>query len=144
MTSTGSFICRPPCVIVAHTDVDYGQRLQDQLRPLGWRVRLTNSAEEARRLAVAFNPVAVILDTELADESGWLMCAKLTWHGGEWPVILVSPAPTPEQERLAAFVGATALVSQQERAIQARPGRGQGGRRRLPRVAYRVAQPVCS
>lgn len=143
MTQAGTPMCRPPCVVVAHTDEVYGQRLQEQLSPLGWKVRLARNAEEARRLAIAFNPVAVILDTQLADESGWLMCAKLTWHGSEWPIILVSPQPTPEQERLASFVGATALVPQHVPINRIRHGKTRGGRRRSPHVAYRVAQPVC-
>jgi CheY-like chemotaxis protein len=103
-------------VVLAHTDPAYTAQASRQFRRLGWEVCLTRSGAAARRLAQQLNPTAVVLDTDLEDETGWLICDKLT---SEWPalkVILVGTNRDPEQYDFAQFVGATALVMQQDGA----------------------------
>jgi hypothetical protein len=55
-------------------------------------------------------PQLVVLEADLPGESGWLTCEKLTGEQSPVRVLLVGPAPTPEQHAFAAFVGAAALV----------------------------------
>jgi len=56
----------------------------------------------------------VVVDTELEDESGWLLCDKLSRDDPSPKVILVARQLTPEQARLASFVGAAGRVLQQD------------------------------
>jgi len=65
-----------------------------------------------RRLVREAAPSVVVLATDLADESGWLTCAKLTEEFPEVRVILVGPAPTLREYEFADFVGASALLKQ--------------------------------
>jgi hypothetical protein len=58
----------------------------------------------------------VVLDTQLAGESGWLTCAKLTRELPGIPAVLVDPTPDRRREALAAFVGAAALAAPQDGA----------------------------
>jgi DNA-binding response OmpR family regulator len=103
-----------PGVILAHRDPGYVAQTCRALRQRGWRVHLARSGEEVRRLAHRLAPAAVALDTELADESGWLTCAKLTGEQPQLKVILVGPHTDRTDRRFAAFAGAAGLVSPQD------------------------------
>ena len=67
-----------------------------------------------RRLAKQLAPAVVVLDVDLEDESGWLLCDKLSREPAGPKVVLVAAQLTPQQERLASFVGATALIRQRD------------------------------
>jgi DNA-binding response OmpR family regulator len=99
-----------PRLVIAYADSSHAAQSARQFRRLGWEVHLANSGPEARRLARDLAPEVVILDTQLPDESGWLTCAKLVMENGAQKVLLVCATVTAEDERLAATVGATALV----------------------------------
>ncbi len=102
----------PPCLILAHPDPGYQMAIARGFRRLGWDVYLAGSGPEARRLVRMLEADVVILDAELPEESGWLTCDKLTREQPLVKVILVSRAPSPFGQSLAAFVGASALVNQ--------------------------------
>ena len=100
-----------PLLIWAYVDSSHAARCGRYFRRQGWDVRLVASAGEARRLTELLAPRAVVLDTELPDESGWLTCAKLTHEGPGRNVILLAPSRSGQPERNTAAVGATALVT---------------------------------
>jgi len=95
-------------------DIGFAARASRQLRLLGWDVYLARTGAEARHLTEKLAPAVVVLDVGLADESGWLLCDKLNRDRSGRKVILIAAEPTPEYERLASFVGATALIWQQD------------------------------
>jgi DNA-binding response OmpR family regulator len=102
------------CLVLAHTDVGYAARVSRQFRLLGWDVYLARTGAEVRRLTKKLAPAVVVLDVELADESGWLVCDKLNREQPGLKVVLIAPNLTSEDERLASFVGAAALIWQQD------------------------------
>jgi DNA-binding response OmpR family regulator len=99
-----------PLLVLATADSLFAALSCRHFRRLGWEVHLASSGCEARRMARAFNPLVVVLDTELRDESGWLVCDKLTRDMPGQKVVLVSPDPSEENRSLTEFVGAAALV----------------------------------
>jgi DNA-binding response OmpR family regulator len=99
-----------PCLVLAHASPAYAAQAGRAFRRLGWDVYAARSGPEARRLARMLGAEAVVLDTALPGESGWLTCEKLT---GELPhvrAVLVAPEVGDREERFAAFVGAGALL----------------------------------
>lgn len=99
-----------PCLVLAHAQAGQAEASCRHLHRLGWEVHPARTAAEARRLTRTLSPDVVVLDTELSDESGWLMCAKLTSELPGQRVILVGPLPTRERAEFASFVGAEALI----------------------------------
>ncbi len=99
-----------PAVIVADADAVYAAQVAAAFRQRGWDVRLAVNSAETRELARRLPTATVVLDAELPDESGWLTCDKLTRELPGVRVLLVASDLTPEQDRLAAFVGATDLI----------------------------------
>jgi DNA-binding response OmpR family regulator len=99
-----------PCLVLAHADEDCAMRASGSFRQLGWDVHRTDNGAEARGLARSLAPNLVILDTHLADESGWLTCDKLTREMPRLKVLLLGVQPQSQHENFASFVGATALV----------------------------------
>jgi DNA-binding response OmpR family regulator len=99
-----------PLLVFAYADSRYAALGCRQLRRLGWEVRLASRGHEARRLAGALKPAVVVIDTDLHDESGWLTCDKLSRETPGPKVVLVGTNPSEEDRRLAAFVGAAAIV----------------------------------
>src|SRR5438477_11795234 len=93
-----------PCVIVALADPTHATRAGRAFRRLGCRVLLAPSGPEARRLARLVDPAAVVLDTELPDESGWLTCDKLTREQPDLRVILTKQKPAAVDPQFADFV----------------------------------------
>jgi ActR/RegA family two-component response regulator len=102
-----------PRLVLAYADSQYAALCCRQLRRLGWEVHLANRGTEARRLARDLRPAVVVIDTELHDESGWLTCDKLQRELPGQRIVLVGPASHAQDRRLAAFVGAAALVNRQ-------------------------------
>src|SRR5262245_61140382 len=93
-------------VVLAHSDLGFAALASRQLRRLGWDVYLAASGAEARSLTTTLQPSAVILQTDLPDESGWLLSEKLTRAEPTLKVLLVADRETPEQASFASFVGA--------------------------------------
>jgi CheY-like chemotaxis protein len=110
MISYRSSVCPGRRLILAHLHAGFVAKTCAHFRQLGWEVFTAQSAAEARRLAIMVRPDVVILDTDLPDESGWLVCDKITREEPAPEVVLVSEKVTPRRRRLAAFVGASALA----------------------------------
>jgi DNA-binding response OmpR family regulator len=108
---------RQPVIFRPRLVLAYGDSSQKaalvcrHFRRLGWAVHLASSGCEARRLARALTPEAVLLNTQLRGESGWLTCAKLTMELPRQLVVLTGDPVNDETRRFARFVGASALVS---------------------------------
>jgi len=103
-----------PLLLLAYVDSAHAVRCGRFFRRQGWDVRLVASAAEARRLLSTLSPRAVVLDTELPDESGWLACAKITQEDPSLSVILLAPERCPPTKANLANVNATALVTRQD------------------------------
>ena len=101
-----------PCVLVAHADAGYAAVAARAFRRLGWDDYVAGTGPEVRRLARMLDAAVVVLDVDLAGESGWLTCDKLRRERPHTRVILVGRQPTPLEHRLAAFAGACGLVAQ--------------------------------
>jgi DNA-binding response OmpR family regulator len=99
-----------PCVLVAHADPGYAAIATRAFRRLGWDDHTADNGPQLRRLARMLDAHLAVIDVALPGESGWLTCEKLRRERPHTRVILVSREPTPRDERLAAFVGALALV----------------------------------
>jgi ActR/RegA family two-component response regulator len=101
-------------LVLASTDAEFAVRAKHRLRRLGWEVYPVKSAASARRLIRECSPPVVVLDTDLGDESGWLLCKKLTLEQPDLRVILVSKRRYSDLVRFADFVGAAGLVFRQD------------------------------
>jgi DNA-binding response OmpR family regulator len=99
-----------PCLILAHADAVYAAAAARVFRREGWDVYHAQTGPEARRLTCMLRPSLVVLGTDLPEESGWLICDKLTRESPSARVILVAVEPDRPSEQFARFVGAAALV----------------------------------
>jgi DNA-binding response OmpR family regulator len=106
-----------PRLVLALSDDDRAELLRRKLRRRGWEVHSARAGPEARRLTQRHRPNVVILDTDLAQESGWLTCAKITLADGGQRVILVHQGDVGPVERLAHAVGAATIVADDTRII---------------------------
>jgi DNA-binding response OmpR family regulator len=106
-----------PCLVLAHTSPAYAAQAGRVFRRLGWDVYTARSGPEARRLARMLAAEAVVLDTALPGESGWLTCAKLTGERPHVRAVLVAAEAGEREERFGAFVGAAALVGEADGAF---------------------------
>lgn len=104
------------CLIVAHRNPDYVASVVRLFRRFGWDVREARDGSAARQLAREHAPAVVVLDADAKVETGWLTCAKLVRDRTPGKVILVGRDLGPEAHRLTRFVGAAALVGQDEGA----------------------------
>jgi DNA-binding response OmpR family regulator len=102
-----------PCLVLAHADAGYAADACRRFRRLGWDVYQAHAGAEVRRLAHLLEPDLVVLDANLVGESGWLTCAKLMRERPAGRVVLVDEGGQGSQD-MAAFVGATAVVSRQD------------------------------
>src|SRR5262249_42925551 len=93
-----------PCLVLAHADLGYAADACRRFRRLGWDVYQAHAGAEVRRLAHLLEPDLVVLDANLAGESGWLTCAKLTRERPATRVVLIDDGEHGDQDR-AAFVG---------------------------------------
>ena len=100
-----------PCLILAVKGFACASETSLRLRRLGWDIYQARVGPEVRRLSRMLDPDVVVMDTDLEGESGWLTCAKLEQERPGKEVILVSAEDTPRNRALAAFVGASVLVS---------------------------------
>jgi CheY-like chemotaxis protein len=109
-----------PLLLMAYVDSAHAAQCGRYFRRHGWEVRLAPTAAEARRILEVASPRAIVLDTELPDESGWLTCAKLTHEDPERKVVLLAPdrselpESSPETLERLGQVNAAALVSRDE------------------------------
>jgi DNA-binding NarL/FixJ family response regulator len=103
-----------PLMILGYADSAHAAQCGRYFRRLGWEVRLVASATEVRRLLETFSPRAIVLDTELPDESGWLACAKIMHEDPSRYVVLLTPDASPEASRQAVEVNAAGVVSRQD------------------------------
>ncbi len=103
-----------PRLVLAYADSAYAALCGRHFRRQGWEVCQASTAADVYRLARTISPRAVVLDTDLPDESGWLTCAKILLERPGLRVILVSPHQTEPEQRLSAFVGATGLVGRDQ------------------------------
>jgi ActR/RegA family two-component response regulator len=101
-------------LLLAHGDNSYRSEVTRKLRARGVDVTATSTAGVAHGLAQQLAPAVMVLDTNLQDESGPLVCAKMKISYPDCKVILVGPELTGEAVRLAAFVGADAFVARSE------------------------------
>jgi DNA-binding response OmpR family regulator len=103
-----------PLLILAYADSAHAAQCGRYFRRHGWEVRLAPSAAETRRLLATSAPRAIVLDTELPDESGWLTCAKITQENPARRVILLAPGRSGNSRDNLAHVGASALVARHD------------------------------
>jgi len=103
-----------PLMILAYADSAHAANCGRYFRRLGWEVHLVATATEAWRLLNIFSPQAVVLDTELPDESGWLTCAKITHRNPEQRVVLLTPETPRENQQDLGKGQAIPLVSRRE------------------------------
>ncbi|HEV8061011.1 MAG TPA: response regulator [Gemmataceae bacterium] len=90
-----------PRVVIGHRDQAFAAWLGRQLEPVGWEFVAVDSAAKARVLARADRTVALFLDVDLQDESGWLTCDKVTHERPDLCVVLLSKDTRPEKQRFA-------------------------------------------
>ncbi len=98
-------------LVLAYADSVHAARSGRHFRRQGWQVHPAGTAAEARRLTAALDPDLVVLDADLPDESGWLVCAKLRLGQPDRKIILVNRQYDPEKIRLGDFVGAAAVLT---------------------------------
>jgi DNA-binding response OmpR family regulator len=98
-----------PNVIFALSNSDLRRSVASLLEARGWRFRHIQQQDALRRKVSKMFPAVVVLPVENKMESGWLMCAKLRMGQPHLRVILIGKV-TPENERLAEFVGAEKLL----------------------------------
>src|SRR5260370_1377898 len=103
-----------PLLILAYVDSAHAVQCGRYFRRMGWEVRLVASAAEARRTASICGPRAVVLDTELPDESGWLACAKMTQEDPELRVYVLAPHRGSEASLNVKSVNAAGLVCRRD------------------------------
>jgi CheY-like chemotaxis protein len=104
-----SRLCRPRLVL-AHPDAAQARTMSRYFHRLGWETHLATSAAQVRLLVRQLDPGAVILSTELHDESGWLTCDKLLLENPQQRVILIAGQSDSTNRHFASFVGAAAIV----------------------------------
>jgi DNA-binding response OmpR family regulator len=111
-------LSRRPRIVLGPTESAKGSRLIRHYRRLGWAIHRVAGGSNVRDLIRRLSPDLVVLDLEAeALESSWLTCAKLTREFPQLRVILVSSRATARDRRMAAFVGAAALVELEGEAI---------------------------
>ncbi len=103
-----------PRLLFAYGDSAYSALCGRQFRRQGWEVYQAGSAADVHRLVETINPRAVVVDTNLPDETGWLTCAKILLGRPSTRVVLVSTQKIEAEQRLASFLGAAGLVTRDQ------------------------------
>jgi CheY-like chemotaxis protein len=114
MPSTKEPLFGRPCLILTHGNPQYLADTCKFFRRQGWDVYEAQSGPETRRLARMLEPDLVVLEADLAEESGWLTCAKLTGERPGSKVVLISDDVDQHNRGMAAFVGAATLLRRQD------------------------------
>jgi len=57
-------------LLIVEDDADFAGSLQDFLEPRGFDIRVANSAQQAMAITLSFTPDFVVLDVNLAKDSG--------------------------------------------------------------------------
>ena len=99
-----------PCLLLVHGDASYAAETCLHFRRQGWDVYQASDGPEARRLARMLEPDLVVLEADLAGESGWLTCAKLTAGQAHLQVVLITDLVDDRSAAFASFVGAVSVV----------------------------------
>lgn len=108
------FVSSQAKLVLAHTDTAVCRKAAHHFRQAGIELATAGSAGEVHRLIHRLGPQVVFLDVNLADESGYLTCAKIKLQQQACTVILLGNANSAEAQRLAAFAGADALVDRSQ------------------------------
>lgn len=103
-----------PQLVVAHANAGYAQLVGRHYHHLGWDSHLASSGSEVRQLVRELSPAVVVLGTDWPGESGWLTCGKLLDEHPDLKVVLVTGRSTPANCRFARFVGAAAIVNEED------------------------------
>jgi DNA-binding response OmpR family regulator len=99
---------------LVHGDAPYAAEACKRFRRQGWDVYQAQNGPEVRRLARMLEPELVVLEADLAGESGWLTCAKLTREQPGIRVFLVSDDAGPRNRQMALFSGAAGLINRRD------------------------------
>lgn len=106
-----TFSPRAARVVVALADPRHATAVGHAFRHQGWEVHVPGVGTDLRDLIRRSIVRAAVLDAQPTGvESGWLTCKKLLMERPMTKVVLVSGDPSAADRRLAAFVGATALL----------------------------------
>jgi two-component system KDP operon response regulator KdpE len=96
-------------VLVVDHDPEVRARLLEQLQAWGYETEAPQTAEEALRLIPHHRPDLVILDVEMPDQDGYLVCAKLKRFSQRSveriPVILCSVRASERDRHLGRYAG---------------------------------------
>lgn len=100
-----------PRLLLAYVDSYHAAQAARSLRRHGWEVHLAASGTEVYHLVQELQPQVVVVDTEIHDESGWLIAAKITLDPPAPRVILLTSHVSECDADRAAQVGASAVVA---------------------------------
>ena len=103
-------------MLLAYSDSAYASRCVRHFRRLGWEVRMVASGVEAQRLAEQVAPHVVVLDVDLADETGWLSSAKMLMRRPELKVVLTAGEGQANFFERAATLGAAGAIRREQGA----------------------------
>lgn len=137
-------------ILLVEDDSTLSTSLCYSLEASGYKVTLSRSGEDALRKFSEFRPDMILLDTVLADISGFEVCRRIrAVKGCKQPAIIIATAKAQEADRVASFeVGADDFVSKPFSLselmlrIQARlQGRSTGENTALTYPAVEEAEP---
>ena len=103
-----------PLMLLGYVDSAHAALCGRHFRRLGWEVHLVSSAAEAYRFLLTNSPRAIVLDTELPDETGWLACAKLRLEDTNSRLFLLAPQRTPQGMNQIGQIRVAGLASRQD------------------------------
>ena len=105
----GSTKRRAPRLVVAGK-LPFATRVADHFERHGWQVHKATASEDLLRTVRVQKANAVVLDTSMGQESGFLVCAKLLRAQPQLPVMLVASNRQPGDAKFAEFVGAAGYL----------------------------------
>ncbi|HEV2669478.1 MAG TPA: response regulator [Gemmatimonadales bacterium] len=106
---------RPPVLLVANAGGTWtSQALANLIQAREYRVHFVSSGRELVDRAAVLRPDVIVLDADLPDVAGTVVCATLRENPAAWnlPIVVITSAPATKQQRLAALeAGATDYLS---------------------------------
>ncbi len=102
---------RSPLVLVVEHRDEVFARIATDVAQSGYYVLRAETAGEAMRLSGKFRPTLVIANSDLSDQSGWLMTAKLRFIDPEARIWLYLSETTPDDEGMARFLQLDELLA---------------------------------